>query len=746
MADCTPEFWSLKEIYESLSKGRNGKKKIVIPMFQRGKRWKADKEESFIDSLKKKYPIGTLLFYRTTKDDQEIYTLIDGLQRGTTIRKYLSSPTMFFKLDQIPNETLETIHTLSISQGGNIEIQKSKVDEILVNYVKSLKTFDDFEIAELFSLISKEMPLLSTHLVEFTACLKPVISSIRDDYNSLSGVQIPAIVYTGPESTLPEIFERINSKGVALTEYEIYAASWPAQKFFVSNDKVIEKVLAKYDLLNDSDYELSGYNRNETRINKKLNAFEYVFGLSKWLQDEFESLGFYKTLKADETNPFAFQLINACFNTSHGQIKDVYKIILKYSNDISKLEESIVSSINFVEKCIEPIVKFKGNTRSEKTKILHSQYQIMSLIAFVFRKKYNPDLTTQENWKESKVKLENNIWKYYVYDVLIKFWGEGGTGKIHTANSENRYFNEITKGQFANAIDNYNEDCLQSHEARNVRNPIDKDYVILNTIYLSTFTAMDQLSLDKFDVEHIATKDQMKSLIEKTNGTDIGLPISHIANLCYLPEDANRSKGSMNFYQDEGYLKKSSLTLGTIESKYSFTKKEDLDWMGLEYTNVDFGGLDDYFKEFLQNRYKVIKQKFLIALGFTGEEGAVVESDDDLINNSSLVSFDDQFFRMTKIGVLVKKSFEYLLFNNKMTDDDLFNLKDREYCLRNLGCAFPFLIEDESQMKDENGRNRYWNKPYIVGSHCYYFCSQWFESDRKKVVPWLKKKFKNEVV
>lgn len=33
MSDCTPEFWTLKDIRDSLEKEWNGKKKIVIPMF-----------------------------------------------------------------------------------------------------------------------------------------------------------------------------------------------------------------------------------------------------------------------------------------------------------------------------------------------------------------------------------------------------------------------------------------------------------------------------------------------------------------------------------------------------------------------------------------------------------------------------------------------------------------------------------------------------------------------------------------
>ena len=50
-------------------------------MFQRGSgRWGKEQEMTFIDSLIKGYPVGTMLFYKTVEDNQEIYILVDGLQ------------------------------------------------------------------------------------------------------------------------------------------------------------------------------------------------------------------------------------------------------------------------------------------------------------------------------------------------------------------------------------------------------------------------------------------------------------------------------------------------------------------------------------------------------------------------------------------------------------------------------------------------------------------------------------------
>ena len=102
MAGCTFENWTLEDLSNALQDMHKDNKRIVVPMFQRGKRWKKTQEKKFIDSLIKGYPVGTMLFYETFEEGKRTYILVDGLQRGNSMKKYMTNPTEFFMMIVFP--------------------------------------------------------------------------------------------------------------------------------------------------------------------------------------------------------------------------------------------------------------------------------------------------------------------------------------------------------------------------------------------------------------------------------------------------------------------------------------------------------------------------------------------------------------------------------------------------------------------------------------------------------------------
>ena len=612
MAGCTCENWTLQDLSSALQNKHKDNKQIVVPMFQRGKRWNKIQENKFIDSLIKGYPVGTMLFYETFEDEKRTYILVDGLQRGNSIKKYMNNPTEFFYDDSISDKfCLEILKQLNYDGEENYGIIRT----ILTTFIKKQKTFKNLQYYSVAKQISDKFKAGYEPIEKLIDTIKVFFEKRQDLYDQIAGTVIPVIVYTGDESNLPDIFDRINSKGTPLDKYEVYAASWPVnKKYTINNEKVIEYVIRKYDSFVEDGFYIHGYNREDMRLTKRVNAFEYLFALGKYLVDKYEILGFNKNLADDTINPIAFELVNACLN-------DTDKICVLYKNlqqlDLNNLEKALYNAIDFVNNAISVVTKFKGNSRNIN-KIFHSKYQVLSMISTTFKEMYSyGDYTNFSNtWLERKSTIKRNLVQYYVYDIITNYWSEGGTGKIHAAAKPNRYMNQISSRAWMVALDSFFEKSMLRSESKKVANPKSEEFVILNCIYLKTFTAKDQLSIDHFDVEHIAPKEQMRKLIEACNGE--GLPISCIANLCYLPECINRSKKEKNFYQDKKYLL--NVKLEDIENKYSFTKAEDLEWMDMPYEKAnDFEVLKEYYTDYCTKRFEKIKYLFCESLGIKYE-------------------------------------------------------------------------------------------------------------------------------
>lgn len=689
MAGCTLENWTLQDLSNALTDMHKDKKRIVVPMFQRGKRWKKDQENKFIDSLIKGYPVGTMLFYESFEDGKRTYILVDGLQRGNSIKKYMTEPTDFSYDDSISDDLCSKILILIDKKDeSNYTILRS----ILTDFIKEQKTFKNLQLYEVAKRISDRFESGHEPIGKIIEMIKLFFEEKQCLYDKIANTVIPVIVYSGDEGNLPEIFDRINSQGTPLDLYEVYAASWPInQRFQISNSEIIECLVRKYDTFVKENFSIHGYNREEMRSKKEVNAFEYLFGLSKHLVNKYSILAFNKSLSDDSVNPLGFELVNACLNDTD-RIKTLYNNL--HNIDKNLFEQALYKTIDFVVGSISAVTKFKGNSRYEG-KLFHSKYQILSMISTTYKEMYNPgEYTLSPEWSSKKQSLSRNLMMYYVYDIITNYWSEGGTNKIHSAAKPNRYMIQLASRTWMVALDSFFEKSMRRAESKKVASPRSEEFVLLNCIYLNTFTAMDQLSIDKFDVEHIAPKEQMRKLLENCNGE--GLPISCIANLCYLPEFVNRSKKDKNFYQDKRYLH--NINLKEVESKYSFTESEDLEWMDMPYEKPeDFKVLEEYYTEYCTKRFGKLKHLLCDSLGIEFEEVSIqTEIGQDIVlpiqnesNNGKRVRFADKcVLRLARI-----------------TGTELIKVGSSSYRTKDGRLGF---VISTSKMYSQGDRERYW--------------------------------------
>lgn len=619
---CKPDNWSLKDLSDALKKEHKDGKRIVVPMFQRGARWSRKQDEGLIDSLRKGFPIGTMLFYSVIENNTQTYILVDGLQRSNCIRKYITRPTEFFKDSLIGDESCS--HLLGIMNIKPVDENVVLVKNSIRDFVTAQQSYSNFEyhklaevLLNLFGLAKADNVLkMSTSVID---AIKNILEPFQGQYDNIAKIEVPVVVYSGDQANLTEIFKRINSQGTVLNQYEVYSAAWPSnKKFFVENPKIIEAVLNKYESMAKDGIEVYKYDHNEIYKKKELAPFEYLFGLGKYLTQTFDILRFQTGLRDDEVNPLGFELVDACLNDSD-HIYELYKKILEIKN-INQFEKALKASIDFVDQTVSSITQFKGNNHTAK-KIFHSKFQIMSMIVTTFKKMYADGeyAEPRPDWKQNKESMEKNLLQYYVYDILDNYWGEGGTRKIYKVKVEERYAAPLSGNMWDAVLNKYFESSLQKNESKNIHNPGNEEFVFLTCVYLKTFTADDQLSGKKFDIEHLAPKAQLKGLIKACNGS--GLPIGSIANLCYLPEFDNRMKKDKTIYQDEKY--KQYVDISEVEKKFSFTTEEDLAWLDKPFEDAeDFPDLKKFYETFLRNRFVILKKKFCESMGIDLKESA----------------------------------------------------------------------------------------------------------------------------
>lgn len=608
MSYYTIETWTIRTVAKAFNFKESATDdtdlRVVVPIFQRGLRWSPQKRRNFIDSLEKGYPFGSLLFAK--QEGINKYSVVDGLQRGSTVCDFVYNPLGRDNITSIDNDVLIAIRDIIYPNSASISICK-EIEKKILDYFHEQKRFDNVQILTLTRILINEFQCDQdrfTLAIKIQDAIQPFFDKKKEKYNAICDSPVPIVVYSGPQDLLNTIFNRINTSGIPLSDYDIYSATWSQKKYIINAIDVVEAVINKYWILSDAGYEIDGFDATDMRTSKELTAFEFLFGLGKTWIGKYDILKIKSSGKADEIDEISFEIVDACINDSKS-ISTLDKRL--QSINVNKLQRRIQEAIEFVQNSIATVSSFKGNTR--KFKVLHSKYQIVSMIAYAFREMYsldNLDIKKYSWNNERQQKLSNLLLNHYVADIIENEWHDGGGAKVYNVLNEKKYDEEITKKRWDLLLDNYYQSQLQNNKQRErFSNPVNSDSVILNCIYVNLFSAADHLSSQKFDIEHIATKERMKSILK--NIPELKLPIACIANLCYLPEDINRGKKEKTIYEATDL----SLSIYDIENKYSFTKEEDMMWISRVYGEYDKNQLIENYQRFLDKRYLIMKNKFL---------------------------------------------------------------------------------------------------------------------------------------
>lgn len=598
--------WTTQELVNAILHNSNINR-IIIPKFQRNLVWSPKQKKSFIDSIKKGFPIGVFLLSNVGSEGKITkFSLIDGLQRATTLKEYIEAPTseLFFDYTNIDSELLEeTISSINI-EGLEVETLSTTI----AKWVTSLKGFDDnehffsaYDLAR-YIKINLNLKIDEDEFDDFVNKLRYVVRNVKRDAD-ISSCEIPLLIYNGPEEHLPDIFERLNSKGTQLSKYQIYAAAWNDKTFKISNEKIVEKIKAKYESLVDDGYEVDNYDP-ENFCDSEFSCFEYIFGFGKLLSEKHPLL-FSAKSKEDKEDSIGFNIVNICLGKQFSDMKTLPKDFFKY--ETKKLEECILSAIDFVDKSLKTQLALKMNG-SKKSSIVHTDMQIVSIIGKVFHSKYDNHLEVRTTWNEKEENLGRNLKFHYLFDILKESWKGSGDTKAYNLIYDDHYEKSIDKRQWESLFEDWLEGDLQKKEKkRSAIKP--KSILFLQYIYVRALTAEHQTGDKGFEMEHLVPVYRLKDLASKN---EIGLPISAFPNLCLLNTQINRKKFEKTFYEyyengvkNKKYSKdEAQLLIEQIES-YSFTKREDLSFVENNETFTPSA-----YEAFLRKRFYLIVRKF----------------------------------------------------------------------------------------------------------------------------------------
>ena len=257
----------------------------------------------------------------------------------------------------------------------------------------------------------------------------------------------------------------------------------------------------------------------------------------------------------------------------------------------------IIDAVKVADKAVGKFSKFKSNSRSNAgERPLHTEFQIASVIASVFIMKNATIVRDQDDnvesisynfsqvnpkWKQTSEKaFKKNVAKIFIMESLQKRWSGTGDKKLDAVLINPEYYTKaVDIAEFESVLDSWFDTLnTERSEYRRISAPKEQELLILSAIYLCSFSAAQQVDGSNYDIKHLATQNLMKKRLDKFDG-NLRLPISSIGNLCLLPEYANRSKKDKTIYEDTDYLNKSNMTIAQVEERYSFTKKEDLEWI-----------------------------------------------------------------------------------------------------------------------------------------------------------------------
>lgn len=583
--------------------------KLKLPTFQRALVWSNNQKQEFFNTLKDGYPFGSILLYEYENEGK--YTLIDGLQRYTTMLDFKENPTNYVEFD----EYAERISDLYVGASDSTKAEvtnyaKNALLKIIEKHIDS--TIENIKVNEVAKKMIEQFPVLDD------ADTRDDINQVQADvilyFNKqldISNVKIPCIFFEGEETELAEVFQRLNSGGKKLSKYQVFAAHWDRYDIELGkgdySNKVLDNVIDRYEKLNNErGILIENFDPAEMRNSRTINLSELCYGLGKIISDEL--VAFFNNVTEDICNEIGFQTMLIVFGIPTNKMNELPNMhkFLKNKNSIEELFVNILKIYKIINNRFKESFSMVVSSRNDKyeTKSF-TRLQIMSFFSSLWIALYKIELYESRNSfsikpiksaKNNQSTILANTIIYALYDVIRKYWSGTGDRKLMDIyiSGNNRYLKTLPKDVFRNELLRWNEESTSKQSIN-----IQTDEKMLITFIANSRRSFYSSLNDNFDYEHIFSRKLYNQ--HKNNAI---IPAGSLGNIMLLDAGTNRKKKEKFLYSVLDMDKVS--TKDTIESDYIkhsfYPDKRTIDTVELDILDEKY----DSVIKFIKNRGDIL--------------------------------------------------------------------------------------------------------------------------------------------
>jgi hypothetical protein len=400
-----PEYvsWSIKELatpyYGKVQEDKA--KALTLPKYQRNFVWKDSKRKELVDSIRRGFPIGTLIVRRieqTTEIERidghviqaETFEVLDGLQRSTTL--LLHRLNFLELIDEADVEAALKdlgVNSTSVQEDlGRGHEGAGWFSSVTAEWMRSCtksQTFkhgtekqtsftvqvfdkDKFQTLRLLNYLAKSIsstPAAVHEVLETSGHLEQLskLTALVEERFDIRNKKIPVIIWSGPDAGAAQIFERVNQGGVRLNRYQSLAASWyNTTTDIMSNTEIGKKAQEAL-----STKVAGAIVEKHLRGSEKLDLYEALIGLSEKLAADYPYLfppankpdkqdGEKSPLEKQGINYYAFNIAALTLGKKISELGSLSESLDSYGEDktlkVKALFEAVLSASKKVNEAL----------------------------------------------------------------------------------------------------------------------------------------------------------------------------------------------------------------------------------------------------------------------------------------------------------------------------------------------------------------------------------------------------------